>query len=100
MDRLTKDKTTMQNNPPIGRALHFTYGESTGLFIGENELRIGHEYSGYRLVLSTRQGEFPIRPALFDGQEKYFSDLSELKVIAKQLASKHRAPIITIDTGP
>jgi hypothetical protein len=60
--------------PLCGTPLTFHYGESTGLFIGEDELRIGHEPGGYRVVLSEGKGEFPIRPLLYEGQEKLISD--------------------------
>ena len=70
---------------PIGKALTFTYGEPTGLFIGEDELRIGHEPAGYRVVLSKGKGEFPIRPVEQDGIELIVSDHAQAVKLAQEM---------------
>ena len=75
--------------PLIGTPLCFTYGESTGLFIGENEMRIGHEPGGYKVVLSTRRGEFPYRPLLFNGEEKLIPDYQDAILQVHSVVSLH-----------
>ncbi len=45
----------------IGKSFTVRYGESTGIFLDGNELRIGREPLGYHVVMSTGAGEFPIQ---------------------------------------
>lgn len=67
----------------------YVYGETTGIFVDGDEIRIGKEPSEqiqgawrYFVVLSTGRGGFPIRFMTMDGQKAEFETYEEaLKAI-------------------